>query len=444
MSANILVIDDESGIRSLCADVLKRDGFTVTAVESGEAGIAAAKTGHFDLVLSDISLPGIDGIAVVEHFAASELAGAVILMTAFPSIATAVRGMKLGARDYLCKPFTPDELRLTIRRALEEDRLRSQNVQLRKELGYGKLLGASKPLAELRETIEKVARTDSTVLISGESGTGKELVARAIHYQGHRGGKAFVPVNCGALVGSLLESELFGHVRGAFTGAQSDKDGLFVAADKGSLFLDEIGELPIELQPKLLRVLQEREVKAVGSPSSILVDTRVIAASNRNLEEQVENKSFREDLYYRLNVITIRVPPLRERVQDIPILALHFAARASERARRHPVSILQDAYEWLIKQPWRGNVRELENAVERAVVLADGNELSANDFEVRSSPAPRIQAAEKDELLSIDEVEKRHILRVLKACEGQKTKASSILGINRTTLWKKLRQYGVE
>ncbi len=444
MSDKILVIDDEPGIRSLCSEVLRRVGYEVEVADSGEAGLAAAAARHFDLVLSDINLPGMDGLAVVESLVAKEKAPTVLLITAYPSVATAVKGMKLGARDYLSKPFTADELRLAVRRALDEDRLRSQNKRLRQELGYGQLLGRSEAMQELRATIAKVARADSIVLVSGESGTGKELVARAIHYEGHLAGGNFVAVNCGALVGSLLESELFGHVRGAFTGANADKPGLFVVADNGTLFLDEVGELPLDLQPKLLRALQDGEIKAVGATTSSTVKARVIAATNRDLQTLVEEKSFREDLYYRLNVITIVVPPLRERAQDIPDLALHFAARAATKAHRQHMSITPEASDYLVKQAWRGNVRELENAIERAVVLASGDELGVADFEIRATPAPRRPGTDADELVSLDELERRHIMRVLDAVEGQKNKASSILGINRTTLWKKLRQYGVE
>lgn len=443
MSA-ILVIDDESGIRALCAEVLRRAGHDVEVADCGEAGITASKRQRFDLVLTDINMPGIDGLQVVEHLLAQSDPPTLMLITAYPSVATAVTGMKLGARDYLTKPFTPDELRMSVDRALGEDRMRAQNLKLRGELGYGRLLGHSKAMQSLRETIAKVAKANSMVLVTGESGTGKELVARAIHYEGYRAGQSFIPVNCGALVASLLESELFGHRKGAFTGAETDKPGLFVAADRGTLFLDEIGELPLDLQPKLLRVLQAGEVRAVGSSATSHVDVRVIAATNRNLQELVEAKSFREDLYYRLNVIAIRVPPLRERPRDIPDLALHFAERVARSARRGPIGIRQDAYEWLIKQHWAGNVRELENAVERAVVLSSHDELGAEDFEVRATPTPRRESVDSTELISIADLEKRHIMQVLDACDGQKTKASVVLGINRTTLWKKLRQYGVE
>jgi DNA-binding NtrC family response regulator len=303
---------------------------------------------------------------------------------------------------------------------------------------------------ELRTTIGKVTRSDASVLISGESGTGKELVARAIHYGGERAGKPFVAVNCGALVGSLLESELFGHVRGAFTGADTAKRGLFVAAHHGTLFLDEIGEMDLALQPVLLRALQDGEIKPVGGIEHERVDVRVIAATNRDLRRGVDQGRFREDLYYRLHVVAIEVPPLRSRPGDVPLLAEHFAERAALRHGSPRPEITTAALEWLSAQPWPGNVRELENAVERAVVLAGRPLLDVEDFAPRGrssmSPgtAPPPASAGLDELLSLEELERRHVLRVLESCGGQKTRAAAVLGINRTTLWKKLRQYGLE
>ena len=451
--ASILVVDDERGIRSLCGDVLRRAGYGVDVVESGAGAIAACKARRFDLVLCDINLPDVSGLEVMETLLGGGQGAAptFILITAHPSVDTAVRGMKLGARDYIAKPFTPDELRMVAERALSEDALRRENSELRRELAYGNLLGDSEPMRALRDTIAKVARADATALVTGESGTGKELVARAIHYEGERAGKPFVAVNCGALVGSLLESELFGHVRGAFTGADQAKQGLFVSAHRGTLFLDEVGELPLELQPKLLRVLQEGEVKPVGGEATTRVDVRLVAATNRDLQERVREGAFREDLFYRLNVIGIEVPPLRERVADIPILAEHFAANAAVRARRSRPRLAQDAIDWLVSQPWQGNIRELENAVERAVVLASGDTLDASDFLPRggASPAPRAGSVasvpeDLDELPSLEELERRHVERVLEAAGGHKTKAAAILGINRTTLWKKLRQYDLE
>jgi len=446
----ILVIDDERGIRSLCGDVLRRAGYETEVAETGKGGLAAAAAKPVDLVFCDINLPDIDGVQVLEQLLQRESPPTVILITAYPSVDTAVRGMKLGARDYLTKPFTPDELRMVAQRALAEDALRQENQELREELAYGNLVGESAPMQELRRTIAVVSRSDANVLVTGESGTGKELVARALHYQGTRSTAAFVPVNCGALVDNLLESELFGHVRGAFTGAEQAKQGLFVTANNGTLFLDEVGELPLQLQPKLLRVLQDGEIKPVGGVDSTRVDVRLIAATNRDLSQAVSDGTFRQDLFYRLNVIAIEVPALRDRRDDIPGLAEHFADRAAVRARRGRVHLEKSATDWLVEQPWQGNVRELENAIERAVVLASGDALTADDFlprgsfEQTSSAQQPVTAASPDEMTSLDEVERVHILRVLAACGGQKTKASAILGINRTTLWKKLRQYGIE
>jgi DNA-binding NtrC family response regulator len=338
---------------------------------------------------------------------------------------------------------------MVARRALDEDALRRQNRELKERLAYGDLVGSSPPMGELRRTVDKVAGSGATVLVTGESGTGKELVARALHYAGDRASAPFVPVNCGALVESLLESELFGHVRGAFTGADRDKRGLFVAAHGGTLFLDEIGELPLELQPKLLRALQDGEIKPVGGTDAVRVDVRVVAATNRDLREQIAAGRFREDLFYRIAVITIDVPSLRARRGDIAELARHFAEGAAHRAKRGRVELTPAAIAWLEGQEWPGNVRELENAIERAVVLASGDAIDVDDVRPRgaaaSSARPMIStAASIDAVPTLDELERAHILRVLELCENQKTRAAALLGINRTTLWKKLRLYGLE
>jgi DNA-binding NtrC family response regulator len=452
--ARLLVVDDERGIRSLCGDVLRRAGHEVEVADCATAAVRAAAATRFDLIFCDINLPDGDGLSILPQLLAAppgERAPAVILITAYPSIETAVRGMKLGARDYVAKPFTPDELRMVAERALAEDALHRENQALRRELALGNLIGSSAEMRDLYRMIQKVAASDAIALISGESGTGKELVARALHYEGERAGKPFIPVNCGALVESLLESELFGHVRGAFTGADTAKRGLFVAASGGTLFLDEIGELPLALQPKLLRALQDGEIKPVGGVESSRVDVRVVAATNRDLREAVAAGQFREDLYYRLAVIAIDVPPLRARRVDIRPLAEHFAEAAAVRARRGRVSLSDGAVAWLEAQPWPGNVRELENAVERAVVLASGALLDVDDFRPRgggdSNAMPRPTSslgARGDHIPTLDELERTHILDVLARCEGQKTRAAALLGINRTTLWKKLRQYGIE
>jgi len=444
--SNILVVDDERGIRALCSDVLGRSGHEVETVDSAAGALAAVSRRRFDLVLCDINLPDQDGVSILPKLLAGDQPPAVLLITAYPSIDTAVRGMKLGARDYIGKPFSPDELRLVVQRALAEDELRRKHGELTKRLAYGSMIGESPAMQQMRATIDKVAQSDATVLITGDSGTGKELVARALHFAGRRASGPFVPVNCGALVGTLLDSELFGHVRGAFTGADTSKRGLFVAADSGTLFLDEIGELPMDLQPKLLRALQDGEVKPVGGTAAIRVDARVIAATNRTLADQIAGGAFREDLFYRLAVITIEVPRLRERPGDIPLLAKHFAEQAALRAERGRLSFTDAALAHLATQPWPGNVRELENTIERAVILAAGDVIDVSDV---AGPRAAVQGASfatfsGDHVPTLDELERAHILKVLELCEGQKTKAAQMLGINRTTLWKKLRQYGLE
>jgi DNA-binding NtrC family response regulator len=445
--SSILVVDDERGIRALCGDVLGRAGYEVETVDTAAGALAAVARRRFDLILCDINLPDQDGVSLLPRLLVGEQPPAVLLITAYPTIDTAVRGMKLGARDYLGKPFSPDELRLVVRRALDEDELRRAHGELTKRLAYGSMLGDSPAMQQLRATIDKVAQSDATVLITGDSGTGKELVARALHFSGRRAGRTFTPVNCGALVGNLLDSELFGHVRGAFTGADTAKRGLFLAADSGTLFLDEIGELPLELQPKLLRALQDGEVKPVGGTTSIRVDARVIAATNRSLVDQIKTAAFREDLYYRLAVITIEVPALRDRRADIPLLARHFAEQAALRAEKSRPAITDAALAYLAAQSWPGNVRELENAIERAVILASGDVLDVADVahpNGRASLPTGLTTFTGDHVPTLDELERAHILKVLELCEGQKTKAASMLGINRTTLWKKLRQYGIE
>ncbi|MFN0252366.1 MAG: sigma-54-dependent transcriptional regulator [Kofleriaceae bacterium] len=461
--SSILVVDDERGIRALCGDVLGRAGYEVETVDSAAGALAAVSRRRFDLILCDINLPDQDGVSILPRLLAprgdDSPPPAVLLITAYPSIDTAVRGMKLGARDYIGKPFSPDELRLVVRRALDEDELRRTHSELTKRLAYGSMIGESQAMREMRATIDKVAASDATVLITGESGTGKELVARALHFAGRRASRAFMPVNCGALVGTLLDSELFGHTRGAFTGADTAKRGLFLAADGGTLFLDEIGELPLELQPKLLRALQDGEVKPVGGTASIRVDARVIAATNRSLAAAMPGgdpgsrgtdgaraSTFREDLYYRLAVITIEVPALRNRPGDIALLARHFAEQAALRAERSRPHLTDAAIAHLTAHSWPGNVRELENTIERAVILATSDILDVSDV---AGPRPLSAASglttfTGDHVPTLDELERTHIMKVLELCEGQKTKAASMLGINRTTLWKKLRQYGLE
>jgi DNA-binding NtrC family response regulator len=449
----ILVVDDERGVRAYCCDLLQRAGYRADAVDSAPAALGRIAEEDFDVLLADVNMPRMDGIELCRRVREQRPDQIVILITGYPSIENAVRGMKEGARDYVTKPFTPDELRLVIARALEERELREENDRLRQDLrsqhGLANIVGTAPVMQALFETARKVAPTDTTVLIEGESGTGKELFARALHVHSLRATRSFVPVNCGSLVSTLLESELFGHVKGAFTGAHANKLGLITVASGGTLFLDEIGELALDLQPKLLRALQEGEVKPVGGVETRKVDVRVVVATNRDLLSDVKQGRFREDLYYRLNVIGLKIPPLRERPEDIPLLVDRFLRAYAQKARREIDGVTEAALEYLQQQRWPGNVRELQNAVERTVILSSGRVLDVGDFTqgpeiappgslraARLAPAPYLFDG-----MALEEVERRHIERVMQAAGGQKTRAAEILGINRSTLWKKLRQY---
>jgi DNA-binding NtrC family response regulator len=448
----ILVVDDERGVRAFCTDLLKRAGYEVETADSAPTALGRLAETEFDVVLADINMPRMDGIELCKRARHERPDQIVILITGYPTIENAVRGMKEGARDYVTKPFTPDELRLVIARALQERALVEENERLRRGLrqqhGLDTIIGVSPSMKQLFETARKVAPSDTTVLLEGESGTGKELFARAIHVHSRRAARPFVAVNCGSLVGTLLESELFGHVKGAFTGAHGNKVGLVTAASGGTLFLDEIGELALDLQPKLLRVLQEGEVKPVGGVETRKVDVRVVAATNRDLQEDVRQGRFREDLYYRLNVISLKITPLRERPEDIPLLVDRFLRACAAKARREIDGISDAALRYLQQQPWPGNVRELQNAVERAVILSSERVIDVDDLTQgpRSAPAaaapPRVAPAPYPfENMPLEDVERRHIEHVMQTAGGQRTRAAEILGINRTTLWKKLRQY---
>jgi two-component system, NtrC family, response regulator AtoC len=448
----ILVVDDERGVRALCCDLLKRAGYQAEAVDSGPAALGRAAEHEFDVVLADVNMPRMDGIELCRRLRHERPDQIVVLITGYPSIENAVRGMKEGARDYVTKPFTPDELRLVVARALEERTLREENERMRRDLrfqhGLDSIVGVSPSMQQLFETARKVAVSDTTALIEGESGTGKELFARAIHVHSPRATRPFVPVNCGSIVGTLLESEMFGHTKGAFTGAHANKLGLFQVASGGTIFLDEIGELALELQPKLLRVLQEGEVKPVGAVETRKVDVRVVAATNRDLLADVRAGRFREDLYYRLNVICLKIPPLRERSEDVPHLVDRFITAYAQKARRHIEGITDGALRHLQAQPWPGNVRELQNAVERAIILSSGPVIDVADFTQGPSPSARPATPPRPAAtpypfhgMCLEEVERRHIEYVMQSCGGQRTRAAETLGINRTTLWKKLRQY---
>ena len=386
---NVLVVDDEAIMQDSFARILNKEGHEVQTASSGEEAIEKFDREPFDLVLLDIKMPGIGGIETLRRLKEMDPGVTILIVTGYPSIDTAVKAIKLGAYDYITKPFTPDVLRIAINRALERKSLLSENLHLRRQLKAKNeadlIVGQSEAMRSLYELVRRTAPTDSTVLITGESGTGKELIARAIHTHSLRHDKEFITVDCSALVETLLESELFGHVKGSFTGATQTKYGSFELANGGTFFFDEIGNLSLDIQAKLLRVIQEKEIKPVGGERTIKVDVRIIAATNQDLKQSIARKTFREDLYYRLNVFPIHIPPLRERTEDIPLLVNHFLQKFNKK-RKTPLSKVEpDTMQLLMSHAWPGNVRELENAVERALILEDGDRLLPRSFPFFSS-----------------------------------------------------------
>ncbi|MGH9321111.1 MAG: sigma-54-dependent transcriptional regulator, partial [Vicinamibacteria bacterium] len=384
--SRILVIDDEESMRQLLEIALGKEGYRLTLAESGRKATELFDKSSYDLVISDIKMPDMSGVDVLRHIKETDPTVPVIMITAYASAETAVEALRLGAYDYLTKPFKLEELKTNIRNALEKVRLKKENESLKRELkqkhGLDSMLGGSPLMLELFEHIKSVAITNSTVLITGESGTGKELAARAIHVRSPRANEQFVSINCGAMPETLLESELFGHLKGSFTGASTNHKGLFEVAHRGTIFLDEIGEMSPTMQVKLLRVLQEKKLRRIGSTEEIEVDVRILAATNKDLERGVQDKSFREDLFYRLNVIPIHLPPLRERREDIPLLATHFLPKACASTGKSISKISDEAMERLTAYDWPGNVRELENTIERAVVLSANGVISAGSISV--------------------------------------------------------------
>ncbi len=443
--SQLLIVDDDTAMREMLASLFRGRGYTVEEAASAAGALERAGEQCFDVVLSDIRMPGKNGIEMVGELRGQLPETPVVLMTAFGSIDSAVESMRAGAFDYITKPFEPDAVVLTIERALERRALEEENRRLRRALdqtsSFGDLIGESTAMREIFALIRKVGHSSSSVLISGESGTGKEVVARTIHYSGNRAEQPFVPINCTAIPEGLLESELFGHVRGAFTGAHTTKQGLFEQADGGTLFLDEIGDMSLALQGKLLRVLQDREVRAVGGTQITKVDLRIIAATNRILVTEMEAENFREDLYYRLNVIPIYIPPLRERPQDVPPLAKAFVAKHSP---DHPRTISSSGIRYLAAFPWKGNARELENVIERALALSDATVIDVEDLRLDpavcegrdSSPAALTYAAAENRL-TLRELEDRYIEEVMRITDGNKVHAAKILGIDRKTLYRR-------
>ncbi|MBI5587547.1 MAG: sigma-54-dependent Fis family transcriptional regulator [Deltaproteobacteria bacterium] len=452
----ILLVEDEDFIRESTSEILEMSGYKVTTAANGEAGIEAARKKDFDVVLTDLKLPGASGIDVIKAVKAVSPNTACIILTGYGSIETTIEAMKAGAFTYLQKPLGKDQLLVTLDKAYEVYSLKAENFKLKKEISKNcteAILGTSSEIQEVRDVIGKIADTDSTVLILGESGTGKELVARALHYGSTRNNKPFVPINCAAIPEDLLESELFGYEKGAFTGAIATKIGRFEAAHEGTVFLDEIGDMSPGLQVKILRVLQEKEFERVGGRSSIKVDVRVVAATNQDLERAVEEKKFRNDLYYRLNVIPIHLPPLRERKEDIALLISHFTEKIALRKKKTVKGINPEAVKMLEGYDWPGNIRELENLVERLVVLKEPNScITVRDLpdkirkvsmESAGFSAASFSAEGMDFNTAVDNFEKDLILNALNKVNGVKKKAAEILNLNRTTLIEKMKRKGL-
>jgi DNA-binding NtrC family response regulator len=447
----ILLVDDETAILDTLQILFRGEGYDVSVADSGPKALAALEDERPDIVLTDIRMPGASGLEVLAEAREVDPEIAVILMTAQASLQSAVRAVNEGAYYYLQKPFANDELLAICRRAAESRQLKVENRRLKKEIRSrdqkvdDRPIGGAPRFVDVLDLAETVAATDSTVLLSGESGTGKEVIARYIHALSGRTDGPFLSINCGALPDSLLDSELFGHIKGSFTGAVQDKDGLLVAAGGGTFFLDEIGEMSPATQVKLLRAIQEREVIPVGSTQAIAVDVRIIAATNRDLEEEITRGRFRSDLYYRLNVIQLHLPPLRDRREDIPVLAGHFLHRASE-GETDPYTLAEETVTLLGAYDWPGNVRELENALERAVVVASGRVIPPDALpdRLREAPVPRLAAAEPLANPTMEVVEQAYILWVLESEGGNKTRAAEVLGIDPSTLYRKLNRYGID
>jgi two-component system response regulator HydG len=447
---NLLIIDDERSVRESCREVADALGFHTSIADSPEHGYRTLDSTNVDVVLLDLRLPGTNGLEVLREIKRRRPDIVVVIMTGYATVQSAVQAMKSGAYDYITKPFNFDELRLVLDRVTGHLKMATENRLLREQVkskhGFGAMIGQAPEMDRLYRIIAKAAFSTHPVLILGESGTGKELVARSIHYSGPFRDKPFIPVDCGSLVPTLIESELFGYVKGAFTGAVRAKDGLMAAAEGGTIFLDEVGELPIDLQAKLLRALQEKEIRPVGGTRPIPINVRILAATNRDLEEGVQQGTFRRDLYFRLNVLTLRVPPLRERKQDIPLLAGHILERVA-RTTGVQRNISDDALKLMLNYDWPGNVRELENCLERACALTSGPTVHIGDLPTTlqnfhaQEPVVAVNV-ESSGISPLAELEKRAILHAITTLNGDKLEAAKQLGIGKTTLYRKLKEYG--
>jgi two-component system, NtrC family, response regulator AtoC len=447
--AKILVVEDDAAMRELLVDEIGEAGYQVLEARNGREGVELARREPVQLVITDLRMPDLDGFDLIRDIKASPGAPHIVMVTAFGSIQSAIKAVKLGAYDYITKPFEIEELILVIEKALGERDLRKRVDRLQREVedrfAFGNIIARSEPMHEVLALVERVASSSASVLITGESGTGKELVARALHYNSPRAERPFVPVNLAALPENLIESELFGHKKGAFTDARADRIGLFAEADGGTIFLDEIGELAAGLQAKLLRVLQEQEIRPIGGTGTQRVDVRVVAATNRALEEMLADGSFREDLYYRLNVIQIDIPPLRSRPDDIVPLAAHFLEQAC--AKLDPprqITMSPEAQRTLLGYRWPGNVRELQNLVERGTALCRGSQIEVDDLPVyvRERRDTNLLATATARKLTLAELEREYIERILEEESGNKTRAAQRLGLDRKTLYRKLEEYG--
>ncbi len=451
----LLIVDDEENMRHMLTAMLKNFGYDVDTAPDGELALNMVTKSFYDFILCDLKMPRMDGMAFLDAVKDKLGETTVIMMSAYGNLDTAIQAMKNGAYDYISKPFKSDEVYMALKKAEERERLIKENRRLLEKIKnieenyrVGNMVGKSRSMQDVFKMVEKVAKYDTTVLISGESGTGKELIAKGIHLAGERSRKPLVSINCGGIPENLLESEFFGYKKGAFTGADRDKKGLFQEADKGTLFLDEIGELPLSLQVKLLRVLQENEVRPIGDTKTQKVDVRVIAATQKNLTEEVREGTFREDLYYRLNVLNIKLPPLRERPDDVPLLIDHFLNRFNSRLGKAIKKVSSTALSFLLKYQWPGNIRELENIIERAVVLADGEEILPEhlpqELGEKIKPSFDEEISGEFSLKKTQQIlEKKMIIKALNETNGNRTHASKLLEISHPSLLSKMKTYNI-
>ena len=445
--AKILVVDDEESMCKFMQIMLKKEGYCVSTSQDAPTALERIKSENYDLVIADLMMPEMSGLELLSQAKSANPDLDFIVMTAFASVDSAIEALKKGAFDYITKPFKVDEIKIAVRKSLEQKEIVHENVQLKKELktrfDFDCFIGNSPEIVKLKKIAEKISISDSTVLIQGESGTGKELIARAIHYHSPRSNKPFITINCAALPENLLESELFGHVKGSFTGAIKDKEGLFKVADGGTFFLDEVGMTSSAIQAKLLRALEEKEINPVGSTAPIKVDVRLIAATNADLEQEVKLGNFRADLYYRLHVIPLRIPPLRERTDDIKLLSSYFIREYCGKMQTEEKDITEEAMKRLLSYKWLGNVRELENALEHAVLLSKGSQITVEDLPQDIKEGREIDLVTETQPTTpmLETIEKAYIFWVLNQTGWQKSKAASILGIDSSTLYRKIEKY---